>query len=334
MLKDLPHAKWVAAGKQLILKGDFVDIESAILEVMAIAKQPPNITWVDAATVRVPATADSEAAAVMTGFPNVLHPGQFVSGGLTDGGIRKNSSNVSLIFGVGGAMWGNEKASQWYVIYALAANADTTFTIKAMPFMRVKSQASQVISLGTLVTPATGIGYGFTANELVGGAIYVLSGASQGLLRTISANNNNNTTGGTVTYSGAALSLAAGDWFVVLPPGTNFRWIGSIFNSSGSAIIKFRRLGPMVQWLEEIDIDGPGSWTLSEEVQACCPLATSAQLTVADTTAGAGHPNSDQYTHVTTGTVACALEFCRVYLLSTAAVPVAVSYSYPAGCGY
>jgi hypothetical protein len=92
--------------------------------------------------------------------------------------------------------------------------------------------------LGTNVTPATGIGYGFTTDEFAGGLIYFISGASKGLIRTITANNNDSTTGGTVTYSGAALSVSAGDWFIILPP-TNFRWLGDILNKSTGDICPF-----------------------------------------------------------------------------------------------
>jgi hypothetical protein len=347
MLKDLPHAKWVAAGKQLILKGDFVDIESAILEVMAIAKQPPTIAWIDAATVRVPATADSKAAVAMTGVPNILHPGQFINDGLTDGGLRENSSNVSLIFGTGGAMWGSEKASQWYAIYALAANADTTFTIKAMPFMRFKSQASQIISLGNLTTPATGIGYGLTTNELVGGAIYVLSGASQGLVRAITANNNDNGTGGTITYSGTPLTMSQGDWFLVMPPSINFRWLGSVFNNSGSNIDKFSKQGNIVSWMRDLNTGYSCSFGLLgiwEDIGMACPLAI---LFSGFMTGGSGSLYYVGPPDATTGLGGIKLNVtaneylrfailnCKMFSYSDGQISyIPYAYEYPAGCGY
>ena len=238
-LPALPHAKWAAgvAGdtKEPILNQDFIDIESAILSPLSRSAMP-GLLWIDNATVRVPATADSPAQLGMTGFPNILNPSSTVQG-LSDGIYRTNTANVSCIFGTGGAMWGNEKASQWYSIFATAADTDLTFALKAMPYLRVKSQASQVISLGTNLTPATGIGYGFTTDEsdLVGGSVYFLSGASAGLMRTITHCNNDNSTGGTVTYGGAALTLAAGDWFIILPnAGVNFRRIIDVYNDSSS----------------------------------------------------------------------------------------------------
>lgn len=236
-IEYLPQDKWEAGtGRQVILKGDFAKIGYAIIELPGLI-QVPDIVWVDATSVKVPATADCPAAVLMSGFPNILHLGAMVSGGLSDGKYRANTADTTMDFDVAASLWGLEKASQWYAIFALAADADAVFTIKAMPFMRVKSQASQVISLGNLVTPATGIGYGFVTDELVDGLVYFLSGASRGLLRNITANNNDSGTGGTITYDGAALSVAEGDVFIVLPPGTNFRFLGGIYNDASSNII-------------------------------------------------------------------------------------------------
>lgn len=275
---NLPKVKWWAALRQVILKSDFKDIETALLEAPGLV-QAPNIAWIDTTAVKVPATVDSPAALLLSGFPNILHPGAFISGGLTDGKYRVNPADAPMDFDVGTALWGTEKVSQWYLIYAIAANADTVFTIKAMPFMRLKSQAAQVISLGNLVTPATGIGYGFTTDALVGGKIYVLNGASAGLMRAITANNNDNGTGGTITYSGSALTMSQGDWFVVLPPGTNFRLIGTIFNNSAGNIVKFRDLGDWVQWLDDLTVSSPTD-PYAEDIRLCCPLATKARVKI------------------------------------------------------
>ena len=231
----LPNPKWSAAGKQLILKSDFINIESAITGQVE-SRLNPFYAWVDAATLTVVASVDSPASMKLDGFPNVLNPNTQISGGITDRVERSNIADVSMFIAAGG-LYGNEKASQLYALFAKAADVDTTFTIKAMPFMAVKSQAGQVISLGTLVTPATGIGYGFATDLLVGSMVYVLSGASRGSLRTITANNNDGSTGGTVTYSGTALTLAQGDIFIVFPPGVNFRYIGCFFNNSSSNIV-------------------------------------------------------------------------------------------------
>ena len=145
-----------------------------------------------------------------------MHPTLLVHGGLTDGKYRENSADASMDFDTSSHFWGNEKSNQWYVIFATAADVDTTFALKAMPLMRFSSQGSQVITLRNNANGAD-IGYGFTTDELQNGKILILSGASKGLIRTITANNNNNTTGGTMTYSGTALTMTQGDYFVVLP---------------------------------------------------------------------------------------------------------------------
>jgi hypothetical protein len=75
----------------------------------------------------------------------------------------------------------------------------------------------------------------------------MISGSSAGQLRTISANNNDNGTGGTITYSGSSLSLAQGDWFIVLPH-TNFRWLGDVLNNSFGNIEEFKQRGKRVFW--------------------------------------------------------------------------------------
>ena len=77
--------------------------------------------------------------------------------------------------------------------------------------MRVASQAGQAITLRNNANGAN-IGYGWAANELAGASLLVLSGASRGLARPITANNTDNGTGGTITYGGATLTLAQGDW--------------------------------------------------------------------------------------------------------------------------
>jgi hypothetical protein len=103
--------------------------------------------------------------------------------------------------------------------------------------MRVSSQATQIITLRNNANTEN-IGYGLVANELVDAQFLVLSGASRGLARPITANNADNQTGGTVTYGGTALTLAQGDWFMVLPK-TNFRCLGLIFNGAGGDLAAF-----------------------------------------------------------------------------------------------
>jgi len=240
-LIHLPQSKWGSGtGRQVILKSDFEKIEQAVLEGFQLVLTPV-LEYVDAANLRVNATADCKARLMLCGFPSPLHPGQWVSGGLADGRYRENSTALGLNFATSGSLWGTEKANQWYGVYALADAADTSFTLKALPVMRVSSQATQIITLRN--NGNTGdIGYGLTADELAGGKILALSGASRGLVRLITANNNDNGTAGTITYGGSALTLAQGDWFMVLP-NTNFRCLGMALNGSDSNLVPFYQEG-------------------------------------------------------------------------------------------
>lgn len=240
-LIHLPQSKWASGtGRQVILKSDFEKIEDAVLEGFQLALAPP-LEYVDAGSLQVNATTDCQARALLCGFPSPVHPGQWVSGGLADGRYRENSTPLVLNFATSGSLWGTEKASQWYAIYALAGGGDTSFSLKAMPAMRVSSQATQIITLRN--NGNTGdIGYGFTADELAEGKILVLSGASRGLARLITANNSDNESAGTITYGGSALTLAQGDWFMVLP-NTNFRYLGLVLNDGDSNLAPFYQEG-------------------------------------------------------------------------------------------
>ena len=233
----LPQAKWGSGtGRQVILKGDFAKLEQAVLEVFGLS-WPPGLEYVDSATIQVRATADCQARVMMCGFPSPLAPGHWVDGGLSDGRYRENAAPVSLNLATAGHLWGTEKPDQWYAVYALAGATDTIFALKAMPVIRVASQAGQVITLRNNANGAN-IGYGFTIDELAGAGLLVLSGASRGLIRAITANNSDNGTGGTVTYDGTALSLAQGDWCIVLPD-TNFRYLGMMVNDADSNLAPF-----------------------------------------------------------------------------------------------
>jgi len=338
-LINLVKSKWFSGtGRQVILKGDFLDLESAVLQSFGL-QGPPAIEWIDASSIKVPATVDDIASVMLSGFPSILHPGRFISAGLTDGKYRENTADVIMDFDLASNLWGIEKASQHYIVYALAGNADTAFTIKAMPFMRVKSQASQVISLGTLGTPATGIGYGFTTDELAGGQLYFLSGASKGLVRSITANNNDSGTGGTITYGGDAVTLAQGDWLAVLPP-TNFRWLGSIFNNASSNIRNIRKISNRVQVLEAQTITATGG-NPKEDIRLACPLATEVRVMIGVGAAGElafGPPDNitdinSKYSNVNKATHNSSIALCR-YVCSGSESGYLLAYSYPAGCGY
>jgi hypothetical protein len=203
--------------------------------------QSPALEYLSASQVQVNASLDCKARVMLTGFPSPLHRGVLVDGGLSDGRYRENAAPALLDLAVPGSLWGTEKASQWYGVLAVAGSGDTTFMLKAMPAMRVSSQAAQVITLRNNANTAN-IGYGFSTDELVDSQILFLTGASRGLIRAITANNSDNATSGTITYGGSSLSLAPGDWFVVLPK-TNFRFLGMVLNDGGSNLVPFNQEG-------------------------------------------------------------------------------------------
>ena len=190
-LIDLPQTKWGSGtGRQVILKGDFAKIEQAVTEAFAFTRGP-GLEYVDSATLRVNATADCKARVMLCGFPSPLARGHWVDGGLSDGRYRENAAPVTLNLATAAHLWGAEKSNQWYAVYALAGANDTIFSLKAMPAIRVASQDSQVITLRNNANGAN-IGYGFTLNELAGAGLLILSGASRGLVRAITANNADN----------------------------------------------------------------------------------------------------------------------------------------------
>jgi hypothetical protein len=236
-LIHLPQAKWNSGtGRQVILKGDFDKIEQAVVESFELT-QSPALEYLSASQVQVNATLDCKARIMLSGFPSPLHRGGLVDGGLSDGRYRENAAPALLDLAVAGSLWGTEKASQWYCVLAVAGSADTTFMLKAMPLMRASSQATQIITLRNNANTAN-IGYGLATGELVDGKILILTGASRGLMRAITANNNDNATSGTITYGGSVLTLAQGDWFAVLPK-TNFRSLGMILNDASNNVVPF-----------------------------------------------------------------------------------------------
>jgi hypothetical protein len=240
-LIDLPQAKWNSGtGRQVILKGDFDKIEQAVVESFAL-NQSPALEYLGPSHIQVNATLDCKARVMLTGFPSPLHRGVLVDGGLSDGRYRENATSALLDVAVAGSLWGTEKASQWYGVLAVAGAGDTTFMLKGMPALRVSAQASQSITLRNNANTAN-IGYGFNADELVDSRILVLTGASRGAMRAITANNSDNATAGTISYEGSALSLGQGDWFTVLPK-TNFRFLGMVLNDASSNLAPFYQEG-------------------------------------------------------------------------------------------
>ncbi len=251
-LIQLPQSKWGSGtGRQVILKSDFATIEQAVLEGFELTNGP-SLEYVDAAKVRVNATPECQARVLLCGFPSPLHRGQWVDGELTDGRYRENAAPAILDLAASGSLWGTEQANQWYCVYALAGSGDSTFSLKAMPVMRVGTQAGQVVSLRNNANSA-GIGYGFGVDELAGGKILILSGPSQGLARGVTANNDDGGTGGTITYDGSALSLSQGDWFMVLP-ATNFRYLGMVFNGGDANLAPFYQEGGLTTYRTPVQL--------------------------------------------------------------------------------
>lgn len=331
-----PNPKWQpGTGPQVILKDDFVALEEAITG-QPTARMQPFLTWHDVHTVKLVATADCPIMTRLDGMPNILNPVTQVSGGLSDGKTRTINANVSCDLASGGLYGGQtEKASQWYAVFAVADDDDTDFTLTALPIMRVKSQAGQAVKFATLLTPwATGINYAFTDDILQGGALYILSGASQGLIRAISANDVDTDT--RITYTGAALSVAAGDWCIVLPP-TNFRFLGTFYNNAASHIAAFLRDAQTVYYLEvvtnEYAVKGNG---VVEVTEGICPFANEALHNSGGEDGDWGHP--DFYTNV--GAYLSATNFwtpavrCRVYVTGRSANTYILAYRYPANCGF
>ena len=249
--------------------------------------QAPKLVFSTTNVVLINANTICPALVVMNGFPDILNPGQFVTAGLTDSSFYAVTTATSYTMSAN--TYGAEKASQWYGIYALAAVTD--YTLKGMPYMRVKGEASQVISTGTLITPATVIDYAFTANEFVDGYIYVLSGTKQGEARLITANGDA-AGSSTFTYSGADLSLTAGDWFIVLP-NANFRLVGDVFNNSSSNIDSFIQDGRQVSWSAPRTITAPSAGP-TEDITCAPPtaIAIGVQGNIGTTI---GHPDGTNY---------------------------------------
>lgn len=273
-LIHLPQSKWGSGtGRQVILKSDFDKIEQGLLESFEMAGVPA-LEYEDSATLRVPATPDCKARLMLCGFPSPLHPGQWLDAGLSDGRYRENAAPITLNLPTAGHLWGSEKASQWYAVYALAGATDAIFTLKAMPVLRVASQEGQTVNLRNTANTA-GIGYGFAAGELINGQILVLTGASRGLTRAVTGHNTDNGAGGAITYGGAVLSLAQGDWFAVLPPNTNFRYLGMAFNDADGNLAPFYREQGLTTWRtpRQLITGAINGYTLTDLALAAPPTA-------------------------------------------------------------
>lgn len=206
--------------------------------------QMPSLVHVGAGTAAVKANSSAPAFVMMNGLPDVVNIEQFLSGGLSNEKYYRATSDVD--FYLASNLYGTEKASQMYAVFAMCDTATAelgAFVLQAMPYIRVLTEGSQVVSAGTNLNPAVALDYGFTNDEFVNGKIYVISGAQAGQLRTIQANNVS-AGSSTVTYTGSVLNLAAGDVFLILPPGKNFRWLGDIWNDVNSNFYLIQELMP------------------------------------------------------------------------------------------
>lgn len=282
-----PNPKWgPGTGRQVICKDDFAVLERAIMTQGQNRLHPP-LVYIDDTTVCVKASPDSPAYMAFDGVPNIFNPVAQVHSGLCDEKIRGIVADVNCNFAIAGGLWGDhtEKESQWYAVYAIAADLDSDFTLSALPFCRAKSEASGVITLRNNADGAD-IGYGFETDALAGGKIYMITGAEKGKIRTILANNNtdSDSVGATITYDEAEgeLTLTQGDWFMILPPATNFRWVGDIFNDTTGAIgdlVQFIQDGNQVFWNEPVTIHAPNSTPSCEDIRCASPLAIAMGVT-------------------------------------------------------
>ena len=319
-------------GPQVILKGDLRDMEDQIVGQPGVRMQPP-LVWESTTAAKVAATADCIAQMALTGLPNILNSAVQVSGGLCDGKARSASIDVSLDITSGG-LYGARTTVQWYAVLALAGDDATTFTLKGMPYLRVKSQTGQAIKTGTMTTPGTGKNYAFTDDEFVGGKIYFLSGASKGLMRAISANDVDTDT--RITYTGAALSVAEGDWFLILPP-TNFRLVGYFYlNSTGSGEVgKFIHKGNVFYHLAEARMSSPSTGIVEDTI---CAPPTATALGLYTNSVSLGHPDCGGINVMpfpaTNEFAEIPIQNCKYYKVSAGTEVYVLYFKHPPGCGY
>lgn len=252
------------------LNSDVITIIDAIMESAGgQSGSTCGLKWDDADIVRVRASSDNPARVIMCGVPNPY--GGLAAGSMNDNALRQVTADVTLDMTSAASRWGSRKTLCWYQVLAIAGDDQEDFDLKAMPYGRVKTDAAGVISLGSQAVPSNGIGYGFTTDELVGGQILILTGSSQGQLRTIAGNNNDDATGGVITYAPGDLALSQSDWFAIMPP-TNHRWLLDVFNDTSDDLAQFIQDGNRVKLVTGLPIALPIASTI-EDVRACPPMA-------------------------------------------------------------
>ena len=85
-------------------------------------------------------------------------------------------------------------------------------------------------------------------------------------------------TRGKMTFSlkpGGALSLAAGDWLVVLPPAANFRYLGMVFNAADGNLAPFYQERGLTTWRTPVQLtsEALNGYTLMDLGLAAPPTA-------------------------------------------------------------
>ena len=116
---------------------------------------------------------------------------------------------------------------------------------------------------------------------------------------------------------------------MVLPPATNFRLIGTIFNNSSSIIASFRGLGNIVQRSDSYSAIAPGVSGVVEDIGIACPLAVGVNVLISASVRNSeiGHPNFGSRTGNSRnggsypGSVDFNLEFCRYWTNANSLYP-------------
>lgn len=175
-----------------------------------------------------------------TNSVNVFLPENIVMAGFRWMGSYKKGNGLYLPTGVGSngslsvnnttdlAVESTAHLENWYAVFAVANDGDSTATFVNMPFFRAASVASNVVSLaqggetdGDTITATT---YSMANNALVGSEVLIITGNKQfyGKTTTVTANTN-----GSVTLADAGV-IAAGDFFLVAPPSyDHYCYMGS-----------------------------------------------------------------------------------------------------------
>jgi hypothetical protein len=197
---------------------------------------------------------------------NVFVPENIVMAGFRWMGSYKNGNGLYLSTGIGSngsvsvnnttdlAVETSVHTNNWYAVFAVANDADSTSTFVNMPFFRAASVASNVISLaqggetdGDTITATT---YTMATNALVGSEVLIIQENKQfsGKTTTVTANTN-----GSVTVANAG-SMGATDFFLVAPSGyDHYCYLGSWYMDASEP----RNMADALQEVSSYGIDIP-----------------------------------------------------------------------------